>query len=253
MKKLIAIVTSLTMLILVPSLILAQSDKAQGVGLTKKNTVVQDSSETDSEDGEETLSPSELAKQKTASKKLLKVTEVTEDEEVVEEVEELAQEQEQIESESEEVIEVIDQRPAAVKLLIGPDYKNLGQLRSNIVQIRNNIRQLERVQEKAGEDEKAAINEALLELEETASGLQARMYDQMSGFSLFGWLFRWLNGFTPLEENPAPTPDVTITPTATGEADLTPTVTEEEPTATPAEEEEPSPTEEVVPTETESP
>lgn len=240
--------SGLTMLVLVPSLILAQSDKARGAGLTKKTTVVQDSSENDGEDGEVTLSPRELAKQKTAAKKLLKITEVTENEDIVEEVEALAEEQEQIESESEEVIEVIDQRPAAVKLLIGPDYKNLGQLRSNIVRTRNNIRQLERVLEKAGEEEQPAIEAALLELEETASSMQAQMYGQLSGFSLFGWLFRWLNGFTPLEESPAPTP---VTPTVVEDTELTPTDGVEEPTLTPVEEESPTPTEEVVPTETE--
>lgn len=237
------------MLVLVPSMIVAQSDKAQGQGLTKEKTVNPKKANVSEEDGEEALSPSELAKQKTAAKKLLKITEVSEDPEVVEEVEELAEEQEQIESEAEETVEILDQRPAAVKLLIGPDYKNLGQLRSNIVRIRNNIRQLERVQEKAGEGEQAAIGEALAEMEETASGLQAQMYDQLSGFSLFGWLFRWLNGFTPLEESPAPTPEETVTPTVTEEATLTPTDGEEELTATPTEE----PEETAVPTETESP
>lgn len=239
---------------MIPSVIVAQSDKAQGQGLTKEKTVNPKKVD-DLEDGdeEETMSPSELAKEKTAAKRLLKITEVTENPEVVEEVEELAEEQEQVETEAEETVEVIDQRPAAVRLLIGPDYKNLGQLRSNIVQIRNNIRKLERIQEKAGEDASPAVDEALAEMEEKASGLQAQMYEQLSGFSLFGWLFRWLNGFTPLDESPAPTPVETITPTATGETDLTPTDVEEEPTATPAEEESPTPTEEVVPTETESP
>ncbi len=78
------------------------------------------------------------------------------------------------------------------------------------------------MQEKAGEAEQPAIEAALLELEETASGLQAEMYEKLSGFSLFGWLFRWMNGFTPPVEV---TPTVTVTPTISGEVTATPTVT----------------------------
>ncbi|KKQ25365.1 MAG: hypothetical protein US62_C0043G0006 [Candidatus Woesebacteria bacterium GW2011_GWA1_37_8] len=190
------------------------------------------------EDTANTLSPSELAKTKSATAKLNKIKEVTDDPVIIEEVDNLAQEQEQIEASAEAVLNKAD-RPAAVKFLIGPDYKNLGQLRSEVVHTRNNIRQLERIQEKAGEDEQLAIQAALSELEESASRLQSEMYTKLSGFSLFGWLFRWLNGFTPPDEEVLPT--VTVTPTITGELTVTPISTQEA-TMTP--------TQTLVPTET---
>jgi hypothetical protein len=185
------------------------------------------------------VSPSEAAKAKTATAKLNRILEVTTDPEVEEEVGEMAEEQEQVDQRAQQAIDKTNNRPAAVKFLIGPDYKNLGQLRKEVVQTRNNIRKLEQLQEKAGAEELPAIQAALLELEESASRLQSEIYTKLSDFSLFGWLFRWLSGFTPPEDEVSPTP--TTTPTITGvvltvtptvELTLTPTVTAS-PTMTP--------------------
>jgi len=173
---------------------------------------------------EDYVSPSEAAKAKTASAKLNRILDVTEDPEVEEEVGDLVEEQEQVEERSQEVLDETEDRPAAVKFLIGPDYKNLGQLRKEVVQTRNNIKKLEKIQEKVGEEEQPAIEEALLELKESASSLQANIYTKLSDFSLFGWLFKWLNGFTPPEDEVTPT--TTVTPTITGELTATPTVVE---------------------------
>ena len=92
---------------------------------------------------EDYVSPSEAAKAKTASAKLNRILDVTEDPEVEEEVGDLVEEQEQVEERSQEVLDETEDRPAAVKFLIGPDYKNLGQLRKEVVQTRNNIKKLE--------------------------------------------------------------------------------------------------------------
>lgn len=172
----------------------------------------------------------EAARARSASAKINKIIEETNDPEVIDEVETLVEEQEQVETRAQVALEKTAERPAAVKFLIGPDYKNLGQLRSEIVHIQNNIRHLERLKEKAGEDEVASIDEAILELKESESGLQSEIYNNLSGFSLFGWLFKWLGGFTP---------EVEVTPTPTATSSASPTGT---PTAAPTSTASPSPT-----------
>ena len=162
---------------------------------------------------------SETAREKSALGKLNRIIDETDDPEIEEEVEAIAEEQEQVEEQAEEAIQNTSERPAAVRFLIGPDYKNLGQLRSEVVHTRNNIRKLEKVLERASEEDQPAIEAAVLELEESALKLQTEIYTKLADFSLFGWLFRWLSGFTPPEEEVTPT----MTPTVTQEVTATPT------------------------------
>lgn len=175
-------------------------------------------------------SATDSAKEKTPAAKLNKILEVTENSEVEEVVEEVSTEQQQIEQRSQKALEKTEGRPAFIKFLIGPDYPNLGQLRKEVVQIRNSIRKLEKIQEKADEGAQPTIDAAILELEESASALQVSIYSKLSEFSLFGWLFRWLNGFTPVEDAlptvaPTSTPDASpsVSPSPTASASPSPT------------------------------
>ena len=174
---------------------------------------------------------SDEAKLKSAPGKIKLIEETTADPEIGAEAVEISQNQEEVEKSAEEAIEKVDDRPAFVKFLIGPDLKNLGQLRSEVVKTRNNIRQLEKLQERAGETEQPAIKAAILELEETAYKLQAEMYSKLSGFSLFGWLIKWMDGFKP-EDEVSVTPTITVVLTISGVLTVTPGVTQEV-TATP--------------------
>jgi len=185
------------------------------------------------------VNASEIAKEKTVTAKLKKIVEESEDPEVVAEVEEIVVEQEVVENEADQAMNQTSDRPAAVKFLIGPDYKNLGMLRSQVVHTRNNIKKLEKTLERADEADKPAIEAALLELEESSQEMQANIYSKLGEFSLFGWLFRWLSGFTPPEEvipsmTPTSTPIGSATPTPEGTITPTPEVTQEpSPTPTP--------------------
>lgn len=257
MKKLTLII-SLLLLTFSFSLVSAKNDNEKSNN-SKANREVQVTQETDeveeSDTDEETVettntSPSEAAKSKVAIKKLEKVQEtVAEDpkveEEVEKEVEDVIEEQEQVQENVEDTIETIDQRPSSVKLLIGPDYKNLGQLRKEVVHTRNNIRQLEKLKERVGEDAQAAIDESIAELQETTTNLQASIGEKLEGFSLFGWLFRWMSGFDAPDE-PTGTPVPTGVPTVSPEASDIPTTEPEEtetpkPTSTPVDTPTPEP------------
>jgi hypothetical protein len=252
MRKILTFVIAFALLTSLLSPVFAKKDKPAKDNPSKKNVVVQQEQEEQGDEGdsedEETLSPKEAAHKRNTVRKLNKIMEKTSDPEIEEEVEDIAEDQDLSDLRAEEAIEVIDQRPSYVKFLIGPDYKNLGQLRKEVVHVRNNIRKLDKLKEKAGEEEQGAIDEASDVLKAQSYSLQAAIWEKLSGFSLFGWLARWLSGFEPPEippdaeptptttGMPEPTVDLTETPVASPSATITetPTVTEV-PTASPTE------------------
>ena len=173
------------------------------------------------------MSPKEAAKARITVRKLNKITNETDDPKIGEEADELAEEQGEIEDRVEETIEKVNKRSSVMKFLIGPDYKNLGQLRKEVVHTRNNVRQLEHLKEKAGEEEQGAIDAAIQALQVKASGIQANIIEKSSGFSLFGWLARWLSGYDQTEPptEPTPTPEPTVEPTISPGDELSPSIT----------------------------
>jgi hypothetical protein len=235
LKRILILSLSFVFLLQYSFVVYAKTENATGKnsGSTKSNSSV-------SPKPTKPLLKPEPKKIKSAPQELTEVAEVIDDPDIKDEIEDLAHDQSVSEEAAEESLEKIDGRPAAVKFLIGPDYKNLGQLRSEIVKMRNNVSKLERILEKADTDEQPEIEEAISQLQSKSDSLQLEMSTKLSNFSLFGWLFKWLNGFTPpTDEEGVPT--VTITPVTTGP--ITPTVTVEA-TSTPI----PSPTEAPTPT-----
>jgi hypothetical protein len=218
LKKITLLAVSVLLLFLY-SPAFAKKDKDGQGNNSKKNAVVQQ------EDEDTAISPKEAARVRNTVRKLNKITNETEDPEIGEEADELAEEQENIEDRVEETIETVDKRSSVMKFLIGPDYKNLGQLRKEVVHTRNNVRQLEHLKEKAGENEQGSIEAAIHALLAKASGIQADIIERSSGFSLFGWLTRWLGGYDQTEPPTEPTPEPTVEPTITPADELSPTVT----------------------------
>ena len=229
---------------------LAKNDKAKN---PKSNAAVnlinEESDEAEEGEDEGYISPSQAAKSRNAIRKLEKIQETTYDPEIVEEVEEVTEEQEEVQESIEDSLEAVDNRPAAIKFLIGPDFKNLGQLRKEVVHTRNNIRKLEQIREKVAGETQAAVDEAINELEATTLNLQASIGEKLEGFSLFGWLARWLSGFDAPEEpseTPGPSVEPTISPEPTGSPEAT-TVPTEAPIGSPSASPVESPTATVVP------
>ncbi|HPD74396.1 MAG TPA: hypothetical protein PLX95_03935 [bacterium] len=93
-------------------------------------------------------------------------------------------------------LEEIDKRPAWKNFLLGPDYKNLGKIRSNLVQNRNQIRKIEKTIEKNKDEEDANTLRARLgELEQERLKIFNYIDEKDDGFSLFGWLTKLMFGY----------------------------------------------------------
>ncbi len=82
----------------------------------------------------------------------------------------------------------MDQRSQMVKLMIGPDYKTAGQVRSDVVGLRNDIAKLEKLEEKTLPTDVEDIQGAVEGLKTEAADLEVKLEDRLSGRSLFGWL-----------------------------------------------------------------
>ena len=117
----------------------------------------------------------------------------------------------------------ISTRSGLAKLVVGPDYKNAGAVRSEIVHLQNQVRQLTRLENKASTTEKTAIQASVASLNQELVAIETRLNESLKGFSLFGWLNKLLTGFVPATPVATPTPTVTLNPSTT--PSVTPTVT----------------------------
>ncbi len=87
----------------------------------------------------------------------------------------------------------VESRGTLKTLLVGSDYKNLGQLRSEIVVVQNTVDRLEKAKAKAADaDTISELDTQIKALKATASSTQEFIEDNESKFSLFGWAVKLL-------------------------------------------------------------
>ena len=231
----------------------AQNDKSskssQSQGKTKeKTTELKNFEKADKVMGE---SNAQIHKEKSeeVSKKLKEAA--TEEEavgnaEVSDQIETVAAEQEQTQVEVTAAIEEVEGRGKIKTFLIGTDYKNLGQLRSNLVQNRNEIRKLTKTLSQTQTPESAALIQAqLMTMTQERERIKSVITANEEGFSLFGWVAKFLTGYeaapiseeeeaqlteevvTAIENTPTETPATTTeTPAAETPAEASATTTE---------------------------
>jgi hypothetical protein len=134
-------------------------------------------------------------------------------EEVSEEITKALEEIEDSAVEAAEDIEEIESRPDWKKFILGSDYKNLGQLRSNLVRTENGIRKVNRTMERVeGSENDEAIQEQLGELEQERERIMNFIQQEEESFSLLGWVVRLFSGYSS-EETEVPTDSMEITET----------------------------------------
>jgi len=105
-----------------------------------------------------------------------------------EQVRVIAQQQQQDQEKTADQIESIQKRNKIKTFLIGTDYKNVGALRSEMVQVRNRINQLSRLADQAKTpQDKATLEAQIQSMQQEAADIDAFLKANESKFSLFGW------------------------------------------------------------------
>lgn len=111
-----------------------------------------------------------------------------------EQVREVAQEQNQAKEQVAETIEAVQNRNKIRTFLFGSDYRNLGALRSEMVQTRNRLEQLNRVMENIqNEEDREQLQTQIQEMEQERIRIENFIREQEGKFSLFGWLFKFFS------------------------------------------------------------
>jgi hypothetical protein len=110
------------------------------------------------------------------------------------EVKIIAAQQNETKDRASDLINAVENRNKVKTFFIGTSYKNLGELRSQMVQTRNQIDQLKRLADKAENDQdKAELQNQIQVLEQEQTKINNFITQNESKFSLFGWavkLFR---------------------------------------------------------------
>jgi hypothetical protein len=128
----------------------------------------------------------------TATQNLNRVVERNNNPETGEQIRSMLQNHEEVQTRTKTALHQMSQRNQAVKFMIGPDYKNAGQVRSDVVGLRNDISKLEQIREQSLPADVGDVQGAIDELQVEADGLETELTQQLSGFSLFGWLAKLL-------------------------------------------------------------
>lgn len=153
--------------------------------------------------------------------------------EVIEELEQIQTEQIESDKTIDDSLNKISTRSGLAKLVIGPDYKNAGAVRSEIVHLQNQVRQLTRLEIKASTGEKTAIQDSINTLNKELVAIETRLNNNLKGFSLFGWLNKLLTGFVSpvIDATPSPSvtpdPSISLSPTPTVQPTTVLTITPE--------------------------
>lgn len=103
--------------------------------------------------------------------------------------------QSQIQERVQNAFKNIEDRPAYLRFLIGPDYKNVGQVRSEQVRLEAQIRQLTQLRDSlTNQADIDAVQAVIDDLNTQSEQIQNTLQQQTQGFSLFGWLAKLFSG-----------------------------------------------------------
>lgn len=105
-----------------------------------------------------------------------------------EELRVIAKKQNDAKDRASDLINAVESRNKVKTFFIGTSYRNLGELRSQMVQTRNQIEQLKQLSEKAeNEGDKTELQSQIQALEQEQANIDKFIVKNESKFSLFGW------------------------------------------------------------------
>jgi len=113
---------------------------------------------------------------------------------IVEQVRLIAQEQNEVREKIADEIESIQERNKIKTFLFGSNYKNLGELRSEMVQTRNRLEKLTGLMEQTTDEaDKTELQNQIQTMEQERLNIENFVKTNESKFSLFGWLVKLFN------------------------------------------------------------
>ena len=95
-------------------------------------------------------------------------------------------------------MDVIKDKPAILKFFFGADYQTAGEVKGEMIQLKNQVSQMEQLKEQFGnasEETVEMVDEAIESMETGITLLEAELEEQVSGFSLLGWLNKALANY----------------------------------------------------------
>jgi len=193
MKKTLSFSLVVVSLLVLPAIVSGQGKTQQRVQdpTTHDNTiVVSPQGNQQGQGGQQTETKNKGIE--TAIQNLNRVAERNNNPEVGEQIRSMVQNHKRVQTRTKTVLQQMNQRNKAVRFLFGPDYKNAGQVRSDIVDLRNDIKKLEKIKEDSLPADVADVQGAVDNLQAEADEIEAQLEEQLSGFSLFGWLAKLL-------------------------------------------------------------
>lgn len=103
----------------------------------------------------------------------------------------IAQEQNNLKDRAADIIYAVENRNKVKTFFIGTSYKNLGELRSQMVQTRNQIEQLKKLMVEANDQDKTELQNQIQLLEQEQTKINDFIVQNESKFSLFGWAVKF--------------------------------------------------------------
>lgn len=111
-----------------------------------------------------------------------------------EQIREIAKAHEQDAEEAEDALEEAEERGALAKFFIGPNYKKLNFVEEKLEEHNKRFSELDQLRAKLSSKLDSTLLETQLEaMEQVRSELRESLTEAKKGFSLFGWLNRWLS------------------------------------------------------------
>ncbi len=131
-----------------------------------------------------------------AVEELVRFSDRTENPGIGEQVREIAQAQGESEDKANEAIDEAEDRGGFAKFFIGADYKELKKIKQEMQQNENRIQELNKLMNQLeNESDQQELQEQIRLLKGKNTELSDYLEEETSGFSLFGWLFKWINKY----------------------------------------------------------
>jgi len=165
--------------------------KSNATSTSAKEAVRENATSTEAKTKGQVVAEEHRSTVATFVKSLLSVANIEGSDGIGPQVRVVAQAQNDSASTTADVVIKIENRSALKTFFIGSDYKNLGQLRSEVVTTQNNIDQLNNLITKAKYNmDKTELTAQIKTLEDSQAKIKSFIKDHESSFSLFGWFVK---------------------------------------------------------------